>query len=242
MRRAGLVFGLAFACAASVAQATPPDFIQIHDQLLAVSAESLFLLRTSNDNLGLYDAEIRTTALIELDRKTGAETVWPAYAARHNPDPDKGVAPYFQLVRPLDLPGTANPFERLRAQNAQPTLPFDTDTPPARIDVTDGHLTVRGDDGTITQTDLAALTQIAGQNLEAYGARMDYRRFGVLSFGQVLDSTSFSLDRCRPAEAWQIRDMILPVLPTVIRLDCGDAEGEDLIQTSLILLIPPAAP
>lgn len=242
MLRARLTLALALACAAPAAQATPPDLVQIHDQLLAVSAESLFLLRTSNDNLGLYDAEIRTIALIELDRDTGAETVWPAYATRHYRDPDKGKAPYFQLIQSPDLPGSTNPFKRLQDQNAQPTLPFETDTPPVRIDTSDGQLIIRGDDGTSVQADLVTLVQTAGRTLGAYGARIDYQRLGVLSFGQLLEDTAFSYDRCHPAEAQQIRDMTAPVPPTIPRLDCGDAEGDDLIQASLILLIPPAAP
>lgn len=249
MLRARLTLALALACAAPAAQATPPDLVQIHDQLLAVSAESLFLLRTSNDNLGLYDAEIRTIALIELDRDTGTETVWPVYAARHYRDPDNSKAPHFQLIQPLDLPGSTNPFKRLQDQNAQPTLPFETDTPPVRIDTppvridtSDGQLIIRGDDGTSVQADLVTLVRTAGRNLGAYGARIDYRRFGVLSFAQLLEDTALSYDRCHPVEARQIRDMTAPVPPTILRLDCGDAEGDDLIQASLILLIPPAAP
>ena len=39
MLRARLTLALALACAAPAAQATPPDLVQIHDQLLAVSAD-----------------------------------------------------------------------------------------------------------------------------------------------------------------------------------------------------------
>ena len=87
IRRAAIT--LALACAATMAQATPPDMIHIEDELFGFSPDHVYLLRKSHDNLGLYSAYVRNVALVAIDRHTGDEQIWPVWRIRSVPDQDK---------------------------------------------------------------------------------------------------------------------------------------------------------
>lgn len=76
--KAGAI-ALALACAAPAPQATPPDAVALTDQLFAISAEKVFLLRRGADNLGLYSTDRRGMALVIIDRITGAAETLPVH-------------------------------------------------------------------------------------------------------------------------------------------------------------------
>ncbi|MBV7258846.1 hypothetical protein [Erythrobacter crassostreae] len=61
---------------AAPAHATPPDVIDIHEWPFGVSNTHLFVVRTSNDNLGLYESLRVETFLVAIDLKSGAEKMW----------------------------------------------------------------------------------------------------------------------------------------------------------------------
>lgn len=80
---------LALCCAAlalssTPAAATPPDMIEISDQLFAMSDQTVFVLRSSVDNLGVYFSSYRETWLVGIDVATGEETMWLVWRGRRD--------------------------------------------------------------------------------------------------------------------------------------------------------------
>ncbi|MEL1252080.1 hypothetical protein [Aurantiacibacter gilvus] len=69
---------------ATPAAATPPDVIDISDQLFALSNDAVFVLRSSTDNLGVYYSSYRETWLVGIDVATGEETAWLVYRGRRD--------------------------------------------------------------------------------------------------------------------------------------------------------------
>jgi hypothetical protein len=52
------------------AQATPPDAMDVSDELFGISETHLFLLRHTDDNLGQYAASARHVFLVAVNLKT----------------------------------------------------------------------------------------------------------------------------------------------------------------------------
>ncbi|MBA4490146.1 hypothetical protein [Paracoccus sp. S1E-3] len=250
IRPGATLLALALACAAPRAQATPPDFIQIRDEILAVSADTVFVLRNSIDNLGLYEAEVRATALIELDRTTGEPTVFPLYAARWTTNEPGGDDSAPRSVSIPDLTGRIDLFARLGEKGALPiwTSEMDkwsgkTDLQESRVETgSDGQRTIRFKGAAAVDTDIAALEQAAIRGLAAFAARMDYPRFGPMTLADVLSLEPVFPPGCRPEYAFRTRDMTGAQPPTLIRLDCADPERGEDFSASLIVLIPPQTP
>ncbi|MDO5605942.1 MAG: hypothetical protein Q4G25_12355 [Paracoccus sp. (in: a-proteobacteria)] len=235
MTRLTLAAGALAACGAIPAQATPPDLIRITDELLAVSAERVFILRSSIDNLGSHSADIRSLALIGIDRATGAETVWPAYAVSRQSDDESGA-----VVRPLDQPGGAASFTILHESAALPVTPSGTDTPlvPWEDDGA-GALRIHADCAGVRQAGLADLEIRTGRQLADFGRQMDYTRMGALSFAQMLAETDALTGQCQPGYAVQISAGDGGRDPVVMRLQCGEDDGATAVIASVLLLIPP---
>lgn len=70
--------------AATPAAATPPDVIDIRDQLVALSDDTVFVLRSSVDNLGVYYSSYRETWLVAIDVASGEETSWLVWRGRRD--------------------------------------------------------------------------------------------------------------------------------------------------------------
>ena len=85
MKRALALSGAAAALfVAAPAAATPPDVIDIRDQLFALSNDTVFVLRSSVDNLGVYYSSYRETWLVGIDVASGEETSWLVYRGRRD--------------------------------------------------------------------------------------------------------------------------------------------------------------
>ncbi|MDO5641849.1 MAG: hypothetical protein Q4G26_05595 [Paracoccus sp. (in: a-proteobacteria)] len=242
-----LIAGVMLTCALP-AQATPPDFIRIQDELLAISAESLFLLRATSDNLGLHEGDTRTLALIELDRETGAETVWPGYSAAqfrdYEDDPRQGKA----MIEAREIAGAANPFARLTEADALPLALWSPDTVLAEMDPDGGNRLILGQpDGPPLIADLDAMKARANAAITAYGQRMDYQRMGPLSFAQILQDAPLDGKECHLGHTQRIdplraRGPADPPAPVVMRLDCSEDDGESVVAASLLMLVLPDVP
>lgn len=84
MRRLIPLCVAALALVATPAAATPPDVIEIEDQLFALSNDTVFVLRSSTDNLGVYYSLYRETWLVAIDVESGAETSWLVWRGRRD--------------------------------------------------------------------------------------------------------------------------------------------------------------
>ena len=216
MPRARHTLALALACAAPAAQATPPDAFAISDQLFGISADTVFLLRTGSDNMGLYAANRRGVALVLIDRRTGDETLLPVYRSFRFPDFDQPDSAR-TTIRADALPGAIDPFAILRDHGGE-AIVAGADTAPRPVD----HI----------PPDLRAKVQ---HRLDAYAALMgDYRRMGPLTLPLlVADSTA----ACRADHAVTPDDQGAETPATLIRVLCGDPDTDD-ITAALYLPAP----
>ena len=217
--KAGAI-ALALACAAPAAQATPPDAFALTDQLFAISAEKVFLLRRGADNLGLYSTDRRGVALVIVDRATGAEETLPVYRSLRVPDVDNHPDANRTLITPDTLPATVDPFAVLRDHHAEAILtPTEADASHAPASPPDANLSQR-----------------AQQALDDYAAAMgDYQRMGTLSLPQLVEGAfepgidhSLTLQDTSAAQPTQL-----------IHALCGTPEEDD-ITAAVYLLLPPA--
>lgn len=75
---------LAAACLSQPTSATPDDMITVEDEAFAANSDTLFVMRTVQDNLGLHTSTYAETFLVGIDVKSGEETHWLVYRARHD--------------------------------------------------------------------------------------------------------------------------------------------------------------
>lgn len=98
---------------ASTAYATPPDMISLYDRVIGYSDTQLFILRKTNDNLGLYIYGMHDVFLVAKSLETGVdEEIWPVYRVHSASE----STPETQIFA---LEGAVNPFEILAAALAQ---------------------------------------------------------------------------------------------------------------------------
>lgn len=74
---------VAVALAAPLA-ATPPDVVSVHDSAFAVDDTSIYLLRRTDDNLGLHTATRSEVFLVRVDAASGLEEVVPVHSEDSN--------------------------------------------------------------------------------------------------------------------------------------------------------------
>ncbi|APE27229.1 hypothetical protein [Aurantiacibacter gangjinensis] len=63
------------------ARATPEDIITLRDEVFAIGPDSVFVLRTSRDNMGSYYNLQIESHLVRIDLESGDETSWLVYRA-----------------------------------------------------------------------------------------------------------------------------------------------------------------
>lgn len=95
---------------ASPASATPPDAISVRDEVFAANTESLYVLRTTTDNLGLHTSVHSETFLVKIDIASGAERYWLVYRARQDTQFDADPAKERLEASLLDRDLWHNPF------------------------------------------------------------------------------------------------------------------------------------
>ena len=219
--KAGAI-ALALACAASAAQATPPDAFALTDQLFAISAEKVFLLRRGADNLGLYSTDRRGVALVIVDRTTGAEETLPVYRSLRVPDVDNHPDANRTRITPDTLPATVDPYALLRDHNAEAILtPTEADASPLATSPPDN------------------LSQHAQKAVDAYAAVMgDYQRMGTLSLPQLVEG-AFEPGSCHIDHSLTLQDTSAAQPAQLIHALCGTPEEDD-ITAAVYLLLPPS--
>ena len=220
MPRAGLVLGLALACAAPAARATPPDAFALHDQLFGISAGTVFLLRSSSDNLGLYATDRRRVALVLVDRATGRESLLPVYGSFRVPNSDNHPNSARTAIHP-DIPtGAVDPFAILR-DHAGEVIMAEADPLPAPI-------------GPIP----ANLPKQVQQRLDTYAALMGgYQRMGSRSLPDLVAGAIDNIP-CRVDHSLTLPEQSATTPAALIRVSCGTAKTDDF-TASVHLLLPP---
>lgn len=219
--------------------ATPPDIINVRDEIFGVSERKIFLLRITYDNLGLYDAEQRDVVLVALDRRTQEEISWPVYRARTVPDYERDETGTTSRVDQHSLLDAVDPFEilgefdgmpvgtKIRGYEVAANLKFEEDT-----------ILVSYDNGTVFRADMDNLSQGLTVSLGALADLIgDYDRVAPVQTRDLLGALTFLPDQCRITDTRRF-DLPLGKTPSLVaRLTCDDDAGQLI---SLLVLIPSA--
>lgn len=228
-------------CLASPAAAGPDTTVHIRDALFGISEDRVFLLRRATDNYASYFTEIHSVALIEIDRKTGAETIWPVSRIRFD-FPMPNDAPAAPDITRVDLPGAVDPFAKLAQHGATPLLgatgalpvenPQSTMRPgyglllswPDKLQTPDGRAlfnAILDPQGYLTAGDAS---------VAAFLTVMDYERNDVLRFADLDDLVSFAGSDCHIPRIWGITGQ--PVALT--QSHCTEEDGSSITQIQLL--------
>ncbi|MFV0409174.1 MAG: hypothetical protein ACK5LJ_05600 [Paracoccus sp. (in: a-proteobacteria)] len=242
MRCAGpILFSLALACAAPAAQATPPDEISLRDELFGISRNRVFVLRSSHDNLGAYDAETRNIALIAIDRQTGAEQeIRPVYRTSRFPDYGGDPDGLMMKLKAPALPGAVDPYAILRAAEGHPVI--------GRIGMSDAsppssnpELLLPFDDGKhvfIRNPEMlkSRLVPMLNRFADTMG---EYPRPGPLSARDFLTGPEGDKAHCFLDGGVIIDDDAAAVPVNLIRADCT---MDEVVFGSFLMLVPASFP
>ncbi len=225
------------------AAATPPDVINLRNELFGISTSHVFVLRSTQDNLGLHIADRSDTLLVALDLATGAETLWPVYSVSRGPaDSDtSGETSEVVMHGPKD---SVNPFAILTEYQAVPIeAAFDLGFVGQPLD-----LTLTEDSLTLTYPETGAVYRLDGATLQSgltgsvnrvADTIEDYDRFAPVSTRSLLVDRSYDRADCTASDPRQISALIETPPVQLVRVTCTDEDGLD--ETSFFVVVPPAA-
>lgn len=240
-----LVLGLA---ALGPARATPPDIVNISDQLFGLGKDAVLVLRSSRDNLGLYDAEVDSTALVAIDRQSGAERIWPVYRTRRLPDLDAGAEGTRMQIRPEPIAGAVNPYDILQELQGRPiSWPISSpvswhedfiDRTPGALHQNDGMVSVSFADGLTYRRPLQEMLDSLAASQTALAENIpDYARFGPLRLGDLLSGRQFTPAQCDITDPIRLEDRSGAPPAVLVRLRCED-EPDGQSTALLVTLLP----
>lgn len=214
---------------APAALATPPDIIDVRDELFGVSSCCVLTLRMTNDNLGVYDVIQRDVALIVTDRESQEETLYPVYRVRGRSDPDRddGALAYTAAA----LPDSVDPFALLSGMNGAALSvgdgflsavgPVGRDGDWLTIAVEGGRVRVRMEDVLRrAEGSMSGLAAIVG----------DYDRPAPVATADLLEGRLGDGADCDFPEAWRLHDRTGGAPVILLRVECGpDWEGTSIL-------------
>lgn len=208
--------------------ATPPDIIDVRDDLFGISRSSLFLLRITRDNLGLHTSEQRDVVLVAVDRLTGRETLWPVYRARHVPDIDRDGSDVRQKTEVSKRPNAVDPFAKLGESDGYPIGMADAPVD-ARADITikDGVLTVTFPNGFVAKRKMSAVLSAVSGSLDKLADSVgDYERLAPIRTRDLLAGQSFEAQACKVSDPFGYDDRSGAPPVSIARVTCSDPEGQ----------------
>jgi len=121
MRILTLTFAL-FLFFTGLAHATPPQTVEVRETLLGLNNTHIFVLRTLDDNMGLYTMRQTDIVLIARNRATNVdEQIWPVLRVKDlGPEVDETAE--ISRLETLPLPNRVNPFDILLWRKSRPLL------------------------------------------------------------------------------------------------------------------------
>ena len=121
MRIPTLTFAL-YLSFAGLAHATPPQTVEVRETLLGLNNTHMFVLRTLDDNMGLYTMRQTDVVLIARNRATNQDDqIWPVLRAK-DMGPEVVETDGVSRLEVLPLPDRINPFDILLWRKARPLL------------------------------------------------------------------------------------------------------------------------
>ncbi|NPD15355.1 hypothetical protein HOY34_09105 [Xinfangfangia sp. D13-10-4-6] len=231
------------------AGATPPDVIDVSDEVFGFSQDSIVLLRSLRDNLGLYTAERRYAFLVTVDRASGAESLQPVCQIYRHEDTDQaGNAPgVLSWASHDETPDDAvNPWDVLAAAGGSPFRPGgfqDIEAAGLSGSLAAGAIRISAESGSNAawSGEGAVLLTGAGARLDAVADRLgDMPRMGPLRAGDLLRDQAFGPESCTIADVLIFGGIAGGMTggepSAMLRMDCGDAE--EGLAASLLVAVP----
>lgn len=228
------------------ANATPPTIIDIREEPFGLSSTHLFVIRSSADNLGLYESMRAESFLVAIDLATGAEEIWLL-------DRVTTVRDYAEDGSQLDFVTTrdeglvaVNPYAVLAERGAVPwsavSLDGTTILPPeiARDPEVDA-ITVTYAHGPAYRLTAGELSG-AIERLSASMARnvADRTRMSRMSTRAVFAERFVAIERCKPDGMLEYWTIDRESQARLLRITCGAQDDEGV--TSLIVQLNPVSP
>jgi len=217
---------------ASTALATPPEMISLYDRVIGYSDTQVFILRETNDNLGLYIYGLHDVFLVAKNLETGLdEQIWPVYRVIGDNESTPEASG-------LPLQGVVNPFEILSKAPALFTNRNFSNPNLARRDEEEN------DDAILTVSDItpdpaALMAQIAQSISFTSAAIQPYPdgNFGSMSFEspqEMLGYMAYTPPDCQIDGVETLFRYPRPDI-SLARLECMDEDGA---QVWLVVLLP----
>lgn len=227
---------VALSAIAPAALATPPDLINVRDEVFGVSSCCLLTLRTTSDNLGIYDGVHRDVVLVVTDRESLEETQYPVYRVRGRIDHDSvDLAYVYKAARP---PEAVDPFAVLSSLDGGPQSSADNFLSAAGpVGRADDRLTIpiKGD-GQIS-VEVEDILQRAEESINGLAAVVgDYERLAPVETGELLAGRIGDGADCDFPEAWLLGHRTDGAPVALLRMYCDSMEGE---STSILTLAAP---
>ena len=103
---------------AGSAAATPERQVHVSDAPFALSADHLFVLRRSRDNLGLHTASVEQVELVALSLRDGTQEVLPVHAQTVRIDFDPATRRSYRVVEAEEQAGRVDPYAYVMTRGA----------------------------------------------------------------------------------------------------------------------------
>lgn len=224
----------------SPANASPDSFIDMHEEPVGMSATHLFLLRTSTDNLGYYEALRAEIFLVVQDLQSGGEEVIVIDKFVHSSDySDDGELTGYSIKRDAGIE-PVDPASVLRARGALPWVAIHRPTGFEAL-------------ATITMGEQAIEVQIGGNtplrlSREAIQAKLtrmgrfmadnvaDHPRSSSMTTKQHFEGREVTAAQCHSAELLDYWMLGQRNRPHLLRVHC--AYDEDSETTSVVMRLP----
>ena len=221
------------------AAATPPDIVDLHDELFGIGLEEVLVLRTVTDNMGLHAIGLSTVFLAAIDGATGEETLWPLYRARFAPDHDRDPTGNTMGIETWPLTDPADPFAILTERKVVPAGTAGLLWPQAgtvTVTLDAEGLSVSHDDGASFHLPAPQLAEIlertTGQLAEL---AQPYSRPNTLTLADLLAGRDIAPDGCTASEDALLRFPAQTAPIQLVRITCGDPE-EDFTLSRLVVV------
>jgi hypothetical protein len=223
------------------AMATPETVIDIREEPFAASQTHLFVIRTTGDNLGLYEVLRTESFLIARSFATGAEEVWVLDKFVRRADYDETGEPAgFVSVRDEGVE-PVNPFLIAYDRGAVPfaALRREPWAPPSIRQTAEG-IGLTFPDGSVFKISSERLANRLRHLREAVAAQIaDHPRHSLFTTRGIFAQRRIKPSSCRVNEVLDYWGPDTFAQHRLLRLLCDD--GEELGVTSLVVKLDRAA-
>lgn len=224
------------------AHATPPDALDVSDELFGISKTHLFVLRHTDDNLGQYTKSARHVFLVAIDLKTAEEEYWRVSLTVRGEKYDESGESIGMVTERQSRPNEANPYDILGKNGGQPlsasalrAYPF----PKAEISTDTKSVSVKAEFG----PSFAMKRALADERITASNRNLGQRIWEPVRMSRQYTTKQAWADRTVPLEQCIFSDVgrvwFSPETPRVQLVRATCAEEEETGVTSVILVLPP---